>query len=181
MVTQLTGDWKSCYLFNHIVCHGNGSVNRITMWAFVRGASYRYQLGGYTHIVCERTDAQTWLHTCKGTQLETALSVASVVSTLCNSMNHSSPGSSVHGILQATILEWATMPTPVLEDPLQGTFPAQGSNPCLLHLQHLQPDSLPLAPPGIRYLEAVPTSNQALFLALRQLNSDEEAVMSLRS
>ena len=28
---------------------------------------------------------------------------------LCDTMNHSSPGSSVHGILQARILEWAAM------------------------------------------------------------------------
>ena len=30
--------------------------------------------------------------------------------TLCNSMDCSPPGSSVHGILQARILEWAAMP-----------------------------------------------------------------------
>ena len=30
--------------------------------------------------------------------------------TLCNSMNCSPPGSSVHGILQARILEWVVMP-----------------------------------------------------------------------
>ena len=31
---------------------------------------------------------------------------------------------------------------------LQGTFPTQGSKPCLLHLLHWQADCLPLAPPG---------------------------------
>ena len=31
---------------------------------------------------------------------------------------------------------------------LQGIFLTQGLNPCLLHLQHWQADSLPLAPPG---------------------------------
>ena len=30
--------------------------------------------------------------------------------TLCNPINHSLPGSSVHGILQARILEWVAMP-----------------------------------------------------------------------
>ena len=30
---------------------------------------------------------------------------------LCDSMDHSPPGSSVHGILQARILEWAAMPS----------------------------------------------------------------------
>ena len=31
--------------------------------------------------------------------------------TLCNAMDHSLPGSSVHGILQKRILEWAVMPS----------------------------------------------------------------------
>ena len=31
--------------------------------------------------------------------------------TRCNPMNHSLPGSSVHGILQAKTLEWIAMPT----------------------------------------------------------------------
>ena len=30
--------------------------------------------------------------------------------TLCDSMDYSPPGSSVHGILQARILEWVAMP-----------------------------------------------------------------------
>ena len=30
--------------------------------------------------------------------------------TLCNAMDYSPPGSSVHGILQARILEWVAMP-----------------------------------------------------------------------
>ena len=39
----------------------------------------------------------------------------------------SPPGSSVHGILQARILEWAA----VSSSGLQGIFPTQGSNPYL--------------------------------------------------
>ena len=31
--------------------------------------------------------------------------------TLCDPVNHSPPGSSVHGILQARILEWVAMPS----------------------------------------------------------------------
>ena len=45
----------------------------------------------------------------------------------CDPMNCSPPGSSVHGISQARILEW------VCHFLLQGTFPTQGSNPHLLH------------------------------------------------
>ena len=46
--------------------------------------------------------------------------------TLCDPMDYSPPGSSVHGILQARILEWVVMPVSI--------FPTQGSNLCLLHL-----------------------------------------------
>ena len=41
-----------------------------------------------------------------------ACSVASVVSDSFDPMNCSLPGSSVHGILQARILEWVVMPSP---------------------------------------------------------------------
>ena len=51
--------------------------------------------------------------------------------TLCDPMDCSLPGSSVHGIFQATIVEWLPFPTP-------GIFPTQGSNPRLLHLLHWQ-------------------------------------------
>ena len=61
--------------------------------------------------------------------------------TLCNPV-HCSLAVSVHGILQARILEWVAMPFS------KGNFPTQGLNPCLFHLLHWQPDSLPLAPPG---------------------------------
>ena len=37
--------------------------------------------------------------------------------TLCDPMNHSPPGSSVHGILQARILEWIAFPSRDLPDP----------------------------------------------------------------
>ena len=43
-------------------------------------------------------------------------------------MDGSPPGPSVHGILQARILEWHFL--------LQGIFPTQGSNLSLLHLLH---------------------------------------------
>ena len=43
--------------------------------------------------------------------------------TLCDPVDCSPPGSSVHGILQARILEWVAI----------SFFPTQGSNPGLLH------------------------------------------------
>ena len=63
-------------------------------------------------------------------------SLASAVSSSLRSCGYRPPGSSVHGILQARILEWVAMPSS------QGIFPTQGTNPHLL-LWHL--DSLPLS------------------------------------
>ena len=57
------------------------------------------------------------LHLCSITQLCLAL---------CNPLDCSLLDSSVHGILQARILEW------VANAHLQGIFPTQGSSPCLL-------------------------------------------------
>ena len=59
--------------------------------------------------------------------------------TLCDPMDCSPPGSSVHGILQARILEWVF---------LQGILPMQGSKQHLLCLLHWQAGSLLLMPPG---------------------------------
>ena len=49
----------------------------------------------------------------------------------------SPPGSSVHGILQARIVEWGAIS-------LSRGSSSQGSNPCLLCLLNWQADSLPL-------------------------------------
>ena len=68
------------------------------------------------------------------------LSHFSQVLTLQNPMNYSLPGSSVHGILQARLLECHSL--------LQGIFLTQGSNTCVLCLLLWQTSSLPLAPPG---------------------------------
>ena len=62
--------------------------------------------------------------------------------TLCDPMDCSPSGSSVHGIFQARILEW------VANYSSRGwMFLTQGLNPRLLCLLHWQVDSLPLAPP----------------------------------
>ena len=62
--------------------------------------------------------------------------------TLCNPMDCSPPGSSVHG-------DFPGKNTAVgCHALLQGIFPTQGSNLRLLCLLHWQAGSLPLAPPG---------------------------------
>ena len=63
--------------------------------------------------------------------------------TLCDAMDCSPPGSSVHGILQARILEWVAMPSS------RGIFPRdQGSNLSLLCVLNWQMGSLLLVPPN---------------------------------
>ena len=62
--------------------------------------------------------------------------------TLCDPMDGSLPGFSVHGILQAKNTGVGCHAL------LQRIFPTQRSNPHLSCLLHWQADSLPLAPPG---------------------------------
>ena len=66
----------------------------------------------------------------------------------------SPPGSSVHGILQARILERAAVPSS------RGIFPTQGSIPFLLCFLHWQLASLPLVPAG----EPLSLCTKCLFL-----------------
>ena len=58
--------------------------------------------------------------------------------TLCDPMDCSPPGSSVHGILQARILEWGAIP-------FSGELPNPGIEP---ESPALQVESLPSGPPG---------------------------------
>ena len=60
-------------------------------------------------------------------------------SVVSDPMDCSPPGSSVHGIFQARILEQVAISYS------RGIFPTQESNQCLLNLLHWQADSLPLS------------------------------------
>ena len=64
--------------------------------------------------------------------------VAQLCLTLCDPMDYSSPGSSVHEILQARILEWLLFPSP-------GDLPNSGIKP---GSPALSANSLPSEPPG---------------------------------
>ena len=75
-------------------------------------------------------------------QLAAAAKLLQSCPTLCDPMDCSPSGSSVHGIFQARILEWVAMLSS------RGVFLIQGLNPLPLHLPHWQAGSLPLAPPG---------------------------------
>ena len=64
--------------------------------------------------------------------------VSQLCPTLCSSMDCSLPGSSVHGIFQARVLEWVAIPSP-------GDLPNPGIKP---GPPALQTDALPSKPPG---------------------------------
>ena len=66
--------------------------------------------------------------------------VAQACLTLCRPMNCSQPGSSVHGILQARILEWVAISFS------RGIFQSQGSNSGSLHCGQTLPSELPGKP-----------------------------------
>ena len=61
--------------------------------------------------------------------------------TLCDPREESHPGSSVHGTLQARVLQWVAMPSS------RGSSQPRGPTASLISL-HWQVCSLPLAPPG---------------------------------
>ena len=63
---------------------------------------------------------------------------------LCDSLNYSTPDSSVHGISQARILEWVAIL-------FQGIFLTQGSNLCCLHLLHYRLILYPLSHLGMLF------------------------------
>ena len=69
--------------------------------------------------------------------------VAQSCPTLCDSMDCSLLGSSVHGIFQAIVLEWAAIS--FSRGSSQPRDPTQGSNPGLLHCRQ---DALLSEPPG---------------------------------
>ena len=71
---------------------------------------------------------------------------------LCNPIDCSPPGSSVHGILQARIWNGYHFL-------LQGIFLIQGLNSCLLCLLPWQAGSLPLAPPLMDFNSYCSTSD----------------------
>ena len=62
--------------------------------------------------------------------------------TLCNTLDRSPPGSSVHGILQATILKWVPMPS------YRGSSQPRDQTPVSYVSCPWQSGSLPLVPPG---------------------------------
>ena len=81
--------------------------------------------------ICRYTDVDIWKDVCLDVWKDKLLHIslrcvhAQRCPTLCDPMYCSPPGSSVHGIFQARILEWIAISFQVI-------FPTQGSSLCLL-------------------------------------------------
>ena len=94
-------------------------------WQIIAGFSTHGQ-GSWLYECLLPSSLSAWVH---AKSLHLCLS-------LCNPMDCSLPGSSVHGILQARVLECC-------HALLQGIFLTQGSNPHLLHLLLAMQSSIP--------------------------------------
>ena len=102
-------------------------------WCF-----WERQFGCRTHVINYDTLRVTlWLVAALG-ELCYGVLVIQSCPTLCDPMDCSPPGSSVHGILQARILEWLPFPS-------RGDLPNPGIKP---GSPALQTNSLPSEPPG---------------------------------
>ena len=95
------------------------------------------------------TKMRRWLATCGSLQQvwKWNESVGHSVVSLCNPMDYSLPDSSIHGILQARVLEWVAFPFSRGSSWLRDW--TQGSNPGVLHcrqiLYHLSHQGSPAA------------------------------------
>ena len=94
--------------------------------------------------------------------------------TLCDPMDCSLPGSSVHGILQVSTLEQGCHCL------LQGIFLTQGLKLHLLYVLHWQVDSLPLNHLGSPTIKGYYLHNKAIKKALK-LSSLETSILSICS
>ena len=120
-------------------------------------SSWRFLLEGWGLV---ETCAEDWLsivHICHGVLTCMCAKLLQSCPTLCDTMDHNPSDSSVHGILQARILEWVTMPSS------RGSFqPRDQTHISYIYLPQ-QVGSLPLAPPG------KPLSNDIYFQLITHL------------
>ena len=118
--------WQPTTVFLPGKFHGERSLVGYSPWGHkeldtTECAYARMHAHTHTH-----THTQTQGITCKIKGSENQ--VAQSYPTVCDPLDCSLPGSSLHGIFQARVLEWVVLPFP-----FQGIVPTQGWNPGLPH------------------------------------------------
>ena len=138
--------WPSVSVWGWVACQVRCLGTAIWVWGCLKNAGWhlgfeKLHIAHYTKEAERRALQWAGLHC--GPCL-----VAQSCPTLCDPMAHSPSGSSVHGILQATILEWLPCPSP-------GNHPNPGIEP---RSPSLQAVSLPTEPAGNPKSESVAQS-----------------------
>ena len=97
--------WKISVSF--VVGAGGGSEKHMNHWSFPKFSVPNLRVENtYSHEPAEAEDIKK---RCKNTQKESETEVAQSCLTLCDPMDGCLPGSEIHGIFQARILEWAAI------------------------------------------------------------------------
>ena len=128
--------WNT-WVLNHLNHQGSPWILEWVTYPFSRGSSW---LRSRTGVSCIAGGFFTSWATWEALLLLLLLSCLSLVQFFVTPCNPS--GSSVHGILQARILEWVAMPSS------KGSSPPRDQPSSLFCVRHWQAGSLPLASPG---------------------------------
>ena len=132
--------WCICNVYDGIYTYIFLRYSRFAIFYYFRCMTWWFKIfTDYTTLI---VIIRYWLYTLCCTIYPCMLVHAKLLQPcqiLCNPIDQSPPGSSVHGILQARILEWVAMPS-------SRDLPDPGLEPTSLHLLHWQAGSLPLAP-----------------------------------
>ena len=81
----------------------------ILLQYMAKGSCNYYRIGKWVDIILEEADPVRWAFKNMVSSLTVCVLAAQSCLTLCDPMDYSLPRSSVHEILQATILEWVTI------------------------------------------------------------------------
>ena len=136
-------NWPNYILKKKVLKYGWGSMyhgNKANISQIIKILTYHISLHDANYEAqWSKKGNSDWLQSLQiPSLLESESEVTQSYLTLCSPMDCSLPGSSIHGIFQARILEWVAI-----------SF-SRGSSPlrdwtCLLQLLHWQADSLPLS------------------------------------
>ena len=126
----LTGEWRCGRRCRAEGQSGHAGKTSASLTPDVDGPGSGSLLDSILSTLLKKGSSDVWVCMCSFAQLRP---------TLCDPMDCSPPGSSVHGIFQVRILERSAIPS--------GIFLTQGLNPHLLWLLHWQAESFPLSHP----------------------------------